>query len=439
MPLMYWTTPRARVHVTNDIHTKHVYFIISTLFCQTKKGSVFFMPKRRSKGDGAIYFDEKRGLYVGQIGTGYYENGKRKRKTVYGNTKADVKTKLKNIEFQIYTGTFVDKSDITIYHLAKQILDDKLNQNDIKESTYYRHLDTLKMLAPIYNTLIQTASETQLKAFFNANIRYSQSSINKMYDLVNKTFKEAKRRKIIAENPMEFIKKSNSKQTNVKVRALTKGEQKKLMHVLMTEDIRYSRQMLLSLITGLRMGEINALFVDDINFMFNRYTVRHTISRGAKGEAILSNTTKTHAGIRTLTMTESVRELIKECIGDKTSGLIFTHNDKMITTSQVYNQFKRVLKKYDILDKTITDGKVDLHSLRHTFGTRCAEAGMPPKVLQEIMGHTDISITMNTYFYATKDYINDNISRIDNILQSEGLSIKQANAEDVENQIKISS
>ena len=113
------------------------------------------MPKRRSKGDGAIYFDEKRGLYVGQISLGYDDKGKRKRKTVYGSTKTDVKAKLKNIEFQIYTGTFVDKSDITIYHLAKQILDDKLNQNEIKEPTYYRHMETLKMLAPIYNTAIQ--------------------------------------------------------------------------------------------------------------------------------------------------------------------------------------------------------------------------------------------------------------------------------------------
>ena len=114
---------------------------------------------------------------------------------------------------------------------------------------------------------------------------------------------------------------------------------------------------------------------------------------------------------------------MQDCIGNKTSGLIFTHNDKMITTSQVNAQFNRIIKKYAVLDTSITDCKIDLHSLRHTFGTRCAEAGMPPKVLQEIMGHTDISITMNTYFYATDDYIKDNINRIDAILQDEGLTV----------------
>ena len=383
------------------------------------------MAKRRSKGDGAIYFSESKGLFVGQVDVGRDENGKRKRKTIYGKTKADVKAKIKNVEYQIFTGTFVDKSQITLFHLAKQILDDKLNQNEIKEPTYFRHLETLKSVKAIYNTPLQDITETQLRHFFNGKLNYSQSTINKVYDIVSCTMKEARRRKIISDNPMEYIKCPNSKKKSVPVRALTKDEQKKLMHVLQTEDITYSRQMLLSLALGLRMGEINALHVDDVNFTFNRLTIRRTISRGKKGEAMLSDTTKTEAGTRTLTMTAAVRELLEDCLLFKTKGLIFTHNNKMITTNQVNEQFKRVLKKYNILDESITDGKIDLHSLRHTFGTRCAEAGMPPKVLQEIMGHTDIKITMNTYFYATQDYLQDNISRIDAILQNEGLTIGQ--------------
>lgn len=385
------------------------------------------MAKRRSRGDGAIYFDDKRGLYVGQIGLGYHENGKRKRKTVYGSTKAEVKAKLKAIEFQVFTGSFVDKSEITIYGLAKQILDDKLNQNAIKEASYYRQLETLKTLAPIYNTPLQSANETQLRNFLNNNLHYSKSVINKLYELLNTIFKEALKRKIITDNPMEYIKKPHSKKETIKVRALTKEEQKRLIDVLKSEDINYSRQMLLSLALGFRMGEINALHVEDVNFHFNRVTIRRTISRGQKGEALLNDTPKTKAGIRTLTMTKDVRELLQDCIKDRTSGLVFIHNNKMISTSQVNAQFKRVLKKYNILDESVTDGKIDLHSLRHTFGTRCAEAGMPPKVLQEIMGHTDISITMNTYFYATKDYIEDNISKIDAILKNEGLTIGHTN------------
>lgn len=386
------------------------------------------MAKRRSKGDGAIYFDEKRGKYVGQITLGVDEKGKRKRKTVYGDTKTEVRSKLKGIEFQVYTGLFVDKNDITLYHLAKQILDDKLNQNEIKEVSYYRQMETLKILSPLYTATLQSITETHLRAFFNSILDYSQSVLEKVYTLARKIFKEAIRRKIIAENPMEYIKLPHSRKETVKVRALTKEEQKKLLYVLQTEDIPYSQQMLLSLAAGFRMGEINALHVEDVNFKFNRITIRRTISKGKKGEAILNSTPKTKAGIRSVTMTESVRELLLDCVGNKKSGLIFTHKDKLITTAQVNSQFIRLRKKYHIIDESITDGKIDLHSLRHTFGTRCAEAGMPPKVLQEIMGHTDIRITMNTYFYATEDYIKENVSKIDNIMKNEGLSINPKSA-----------
>ena len=291
------------------------------------------MAKRRSRGDGSVFFDDKRGLYVGQIGLGTDENGKRKRKTVYGVTKAEVKEKLKSVEYQVYTGTFVDKSEITIYHLAKQMIDDKLNQNEIKDGTYFRHLETLKIIKPIYNTTLQSANETQIRSFFNSNLDYSQSVLNKIYGMLSRTFKEAHRRKIITDNPMEYIKRPNSRKTTEKVRALTKEEQRRLIYVLQTEDINYSRQMLLSLSAGLRMGEVNSLHVEDINFAFNMFTVRHTISRGPKGEAILSNSPKTAAGTRTLTMTPGVRELLEDCTRFKKRGLIFTHNDKMITMS----------------------------------------------------------------------------------------------------------
>ena len=122
-------------------------------------------------------------------------------------------------------------------------------------------------------------------------------------------------------------------------------------------------------------------------------------------------------------MTPQIKAILTEAINGRKSGLIFTQNNKMVTTSQVNCQFSRALKKYNILDESIKDGKIDLHSLRHTFGTRCAEAGMPPKVLQSIMGHTDIKITMNTYFYATSEYLTEHINNVNNILMSEGLTI----------------
>ena len=84
-------------------------------------------------------------------------------------------------------------------------------------------------------------------------------------------------------------------------------------------------------------------------------------------------------------------------------------------------QLHRTVEEYDIIDKMIK-GKVSLHSLRHTFATRCIEAGMQPKVLQHILGHSDIRITLNTYCDAFENFQKENIAKTDKYFADMGIS-----------------
>ena len=221
---------------------------------------------------------------------------------------------------------------------------------------------------------------------------------------------------------MKSFKRPKSKQEYVKVRGLTIDEQKKLLNVLKTEDIKYSEQMMISMFTGMRMGEVNALEVSDVNFKTKTINVYKTVSRGTYGETTISKSPKTEAGMRKLPMNDEVAQFFKDCIGDKTKGLIFSNNGRIITTSQVNNHYSRALEKFEIIDDTI-HGKVDLHSLRHTFASRCIEGNCPPKVLQKLLGHKDISVTLNTYTDVFDGYLNDKVAVTDQYFKSMQLTI----------------
>lgn len=383
------------------------------------------MAKRRANGENTIYFDKTKNCYKGQICIGHYKNGRIKRKSVFGKNKDEVRQKLKQIEFEIMNDDYVEPSNVTIFQLANSIFEEKYQYNEIKDASYHRNRETLKRLKDIYDIPIQKLTEQQIKSFLISQLNYSQSTINKVYIVLNMVFREAEKSKIIKDNPMTEIRKPKSKKHVESVRALTVEEQSKLMRVLQTEDIKYSMQMLLSILTGMRMGEINALTVNDVNLDLGTIYVSKTISRGPKGEAYIDNAPKTKAGNRTIPLTEDVKALLQDYLRFVDSGVLFTTEEgALITTNQVNMELSRLLKKHNIIDEFVP-GKVSCHSLRHTYATRCIEAGMSAKILQKLLGHTDIRVTMNTYCDAFDQFQNENIEKLNDYMQNLGLTLKE--------------
>ena len=379
--------------------------------------------KKNSNGEGSVY--KFRSGYRGQIVIGTDRDGKAIRRSVTGKTKREVNDKLTGIKNSLITGSYIAPDRITLCDLARLMINDDFNLNYIKEPTYYRHIETLKKLeaSPYLRcTPIQELNFLPIKDFLLSQTHLSQSFIDKIYVMIQKTLKEAVKRKIILENPIADIKKPKTSQHREKVRALTVDEQYRLYKVLTTEEVPYSHQMLLSLMTGMRMGEINALKVDDINLRIRTININTTMSKGIRGEAFVSQSAKTSNGNRIIRISETVMPLVSEilhCSND--SGYIFQANGKLVNTSQVNMQFQRVVEKYKILDKAVK-GKVSLHSLRHAYATRCIEAGINPKVLQHILGHSDISITLNTYCDAFENFQNENLAKTDKYFANMGIS-----------------
>ena len=276
--------------------------------------------------------------------------------------------------------------------------------NFIAEQGYNRNLEFLRILedSPVSQIPIYDVTVDDLERYMKSIINYSNSVIEKLHLQIKQAFNEGVRRGFITDNIMEIheIRRPKSNKPTKKVRGLTEEEQKLFTEALENYPIpkhgqHYKRQLLIELYTGMRMGEINALAPEDIDFNRSLIHVHKTVSTGLNNRSFISDTTKTDAGNRYVPINNLVKSILEESVGDMKSnpeGLIFYNHRRgsIINTSQVNSYFNRVAEKAGI---DITGQ----HSLRHTFATRCIEAGITPVVLKTWLGHTDIHVTLDTY------------------------------------------
>ena len=117
------------------------------------------------------------------------------RKTAYGKTERIVKNKLLEYRIQAKAGLFDEVDNTTIYELAEKLIEEQFALNEIKQTSYDRKNETLKTLSPIYDIALREITEDEIKRFFISKISYSQSYLDKVYQLLKVVFNEGMRKR----------------------------------------------------------------------------------------------------------------------------------------------------------------------------------------------------------------------------------------------------
>ena len=355
-----------------------------------------------SRGQGSIFYNKARDNWT----VLYYETdaktGIRKRKSKSQPTKEMAERFFTSIIYQQKNPLYIKKHKICLGDFMKLRTKTKLETNIISENSLGRINQTLNVIKKsyLYNKKIDEITTEEIQSFLNTLTDYSNSTIKKIYSEFNQIFNYAFSQNLILANPMADIIKPKSKIVNKPLKALTIEEQEYMAKYLMSLSLkkcRYKNVFLIQMFTGMRIGEVLALKITDIDLAHNIINVEHTISVDAEEKTIIKDTPKSFNGMREIPLTIYLKPYIIEQmniakINNHKENLLFVNRNGGYVDHRIAN---RILKKILINEFNIKD--ISTHSLRHTFGTRCAECDIKEVAIQRIMGHSSINATLDNY------------------------------------------
>lgn len=180
---------------------------------------------------------------------------------------------------------------------------------------------------------------------------------------------------------------------------LTAVEQKKLETALLDHFDPTCAGIYLSLHTGLRIGEVCSLAWDDIDLNAGVIHVRHTVARvrcndPAGSTTLIIDTPKTKASKRDIPISSALLPVLLKLKDLSGKGFLLTGTGEFIKPRTFEYRYHKILNDCGI-------AAVNYHTLRHTFATRCVEAGVDVKSLSEMLGHGNVSVTLNTYVHSS--------------------------------------
>lgn len=327
-----------------------------------------------------------------------------------------LREKERQIQQDLFNQIVPNGGNLTVLELVQKYLSLKVNVRHNTQANYNFVVGILKKEA--FGSLrIDKVKLSDAKAWLIKLQKDGRgySTIHSVRGVVRPAFEMAVQDDLIRKNPFGFELATVVVNDSVTREAITRAQERAFLKFIQEDNCyrKYYDGIYILFNTGLRISEFCGLTISDIDFQNKRIRVDYQLQRKRDMEYIIEDT-KTKSGERYVPMSQQVVECFRRVIANRkppkqepiidgyTGFLFLDKNGMPMVALHWEHYFKDILNKYNSIYK-VQLPKITPHVCRHTFCSNMARSGMSPKTLQYIMGHSDISVTLNTYTHLTFD------------------------------------
>lgn len=368
----------------------------------------------------AKYKKRPDGRYATSAIIGYTDDGKPKRKTIYGRTIMELDKKVVDFKSLQNKGIVINDENISLSVWAEKWLE--LYKKDKSYNTYQMYSCT------IHNHIIPTLGAIRLNALKKSQIQAVLNEIiqkghYRTAELVRLTIQQIIKQAVIEEYLYKDVTSGLTlpKKQKTEKRALTDAEKTLIQNTELSEKERAFIDLLYY--TGVRRGEALALTISDIDFVNKKVSINKNLIM-TDGQSEIKQSPKTEAGNRSIPLPDVLINSLKKHIANITEMYLFTQQNGTLMSHSSFRRFwDNIINKINIAAggtkykrcrdddnvkplKVIADD-ITPHLFRHTYATNLYYAGIDIKTAQYLLGHSSIQMTMDIYTHLDNNKIID--------------------------------
>ena len=338
-----------------------------------------------------------------------------------------LREKEKVLQKEVSDGIVPDGGNMTVLELVKRYVSQKRGVRHNTEANY-KFVINIIAKEPFGQKRIDKVKLSDAKAWLIKlqDDGRGYSTIHTVRGVIRPAFQMAMDDDLIRRNPFEFQLCTVVVNDSETREAITRKQERQFLDFIKNDKhfCRYYDGIYILFHTGLRISEFVGLTIADIDFKNRKINVDHQLQRKRNMEYIIEET-KTEAGVRQIPMTDDVYECfqrivanrkkpkVEPLIGGRTGFLYLDKNEMPMVALHWEKYFQHIREKYNSIYR-VQMPTITPHVCRHTFCSNMAKSGMNPKTLQYIMGHSDISVTLNTYTHVKFEDAEEEMKKVVN-------------------------